>query len=298
MSTEKRVNLFLVGAAKSGTTSVAEMFKTHKDIFVPYYKEPFYFIEKYGINEYNEYIGLYENGKDNKYWVDASTGYLSEVEAARKIYQYNKDAKIIIILRNPIDFCISYWKYMRINGNESLEFSEAISEEIIEKRNSEEFYKSSEQWPRNYHYLPRAKYFEQVQYYLSIFGEKNVKIILFEELINGNEKIKEIYDFLGVDDNGEESLPKENSSGEVRPFFHFLRFSKSLKPIKKIIKRFLSTETNMKIRKKSIQLSVNDKIAPSINVERIEIARLLDKDVERLKKSLPWISFSAWKDFR
>jgi len=298
MSTEKKVNLFLVGAAKSGTTSVAEMFKTHKDIFVPYYKEPFYFIDKYGINKYDEYIGLYENGKNKKYRVDASTGYLSEVEAARRIYKYNKDAKIIIILRNPVDFCISYWKYMRINGNENLEFSEAISEDTIEKRNSEEFCSSTEHWPRSYHYLPRAKYSEQVLNYINIFGKENVKVILFEDLINGNEKIKEIYNFLGVDDNGEESLPKENSSGEVRPFFHFLRFSKSLKPIKKLVKSFLSNETKMKIRRKSIQLSVNENITPSINIERNELATILNEDVERLKKSLPWINFSAWKDFR
>lgn len=250
---EKKVNLFLVGAAKSGTTSVAEMLKQHKDVFVPYYKEPFFFIDDYGINSEKEYNQLYSSAAGYKFLVDASTGYLSDEKAPNRLFSYNPSCKILIILRNPIDFCFSYWKYMRANGLEKNDFSTAISDEIQSYRKSEEFRRSSEQWPDNYLYKERAKYYTQVKRYIDIFGRDSVKVILFEELISNQEIINEIFEFLSLDNDGIVKLPKENASGEVRGFYHFLRFSPFLRGIKSVIKKYISQERQMSIRKKMIK---------------------------------------------
>ena len=297
MSTEKKVNLFLVGAAKSGTTSLAELLKQHDDIHVPYYKEPFFFIDGNGLEKFDEYINLYKGNESKKYWVDASTGYLSDENTAEKIYKYNSDAKILIVLRNPIDFCFSYWRYMKANGKETLEFEDAISDATQEYRKSEEFKKIIGQWPKSYQYIERGMYYEQVKKYIDVFGQEQVKIIIFENMIRNESDIASIYDLLEIDSNSLTKLPKENASGEVNKVFHFLRFSKKLTFIKKILKSKVSQEKRLAIRKKMISLTTKSSKEVELKYDRGFLEEKFREDVRKLKDLLPDLDFKSWSDF-
>lgn len=296
MSTEKKVNLFLVGAAKSGTTSLAKLLSLNSEFFVPEHKEPFYFLEGWGVNLLEEYQSLYKDANKQKYLVDASTSYLYSKEAAKKIKEYNPNSKVIIILRNPIDFCFSYWKYMKANGNESSDFLESLSEETREFRKSNEFERKCEQWPGNYQYVDRALYSKQVNYYLDEFGDASVKIVLFENLINDANELEQIFEFLDVKYHGE-TLPKENSEGTRVKFFHALRFSPKLKFIKRLIKRIVSLEVRVKIRNYLRNKSFNRDKKVELNFDRVEVARKFNDDVLKLKLRLKSIDFSSWRDF-
>lgn len=298
MSTNRKVNLFLVGAAKSGTTSLAELLKKHEEICVPHYKEPFYFIEGNGLDTYEEYIDLYKLEEDKKYWVDASTGYLFEHNIAERIYNYNPDARILIVLRNPIDFCISYWRYMRVNGSENLDFNKAISDGVQDYRNTKEFANSIDDWPQSYQYIKRAKYYRQVKSYIDIFGADKVKVCIFEDLIKDENVLKSIFDFIELPDKGLLSLPKENSSGDVNKVFHFLRFSNKLKGVKRIFKKLIKNENRMKIRKKMISLSTSKSKKVDFKVNRKEMCKKFDNDVQLLKEILPNVNFDSWHDFK
>ncbi|MBU1139078.1 MAG: sulfotransferase domain-containing protein [Proteobacteria bacterium] len=215
-------NLFIVGAAKSGTTSLAKSLNKHPEIFISGSKEPAYYVEDAGFSDWSEYIALYKNAVGFKIICDASTGYLYEKHAPQRIFNNHPNSKILIVLRNPVKMAYAYWKYMHIEGNESLPFEETLSDQVVAYRKSHKFKEECKNWWASYLYLERAKYYCQVKRYVKQFGVKNVKIVIFEELIaNPREKIKEILSFLDVREDIDIDLEKDNVGGELR--FRWLR---------------------------------------------------------------------------
>ena len=88
-------DFFVVGAAKSGTTSLWHYLSQHPDIYVnsnP--KELGYFSEFYGISKYSEYLSYFDEAKDNQTIGEVCHAYLSCKNASQKIFEYNKNSKI------------------------------------------------------------------------------------------------------------------------------------------------------------------------------------------------------------
>ena len=297
----KKINLFIVGAAKSGTTSLAELFKKHPEVFVSQVKEPFFFIENYGVSDINKYHDLYKGGENKKYRLDASTGYLYDAQACRKIFDYNKEAKILIVLRNPIDFVVSYWEYMIANGNERLPLEVAIEDAEQARRETDDFKRSCEQWPANYLYVKRGLFYEQVKNFIEQFGSKNVKVSFFEDLVREQSKLIEIYNFLGLQLGSAVELPRANKSGNPIQFIHWFRFSNSLKGIKSIVKTLLPNKLNYWIRNFIIRNGTTQKEYKKYKISgstRNYLHEKFSDDVRKLKELLPELDFSVWQDFK
>jgi hypothetical protein len=213
----KKVNLFLVGAAKAGTSSLWEALKRHPDIFSTEeerFKEPAFFCEygrKMGIRNYE---ALFDSGHSHKYRCDASTAYLASPESAERIYQYNPDAKIIIVLRNPVDRAYSLYNWMVGNGYEwAGSFEHALElESVRSKKRKRTLAMPEYYW--NYMYFRSGCYSDQVDRYLSRFRD-NVLLLNFRNLTkSASATIEEICTFLGVE-NRNTSLPKKNKSMAV-----------------------------------------------------------------------------------
>lgn len=303
MSIKRFPNLFLIGAAKSGTTSLAEYFKKRNDIFMPSLKEPFYFIDDYAMSSEKEYLGLYKEWKDEKYAVDASTGYLFSEMALKRAKAKSENAKVIILLRNPIDMSFSYWKFMVANGGERKEFEHCITDDERRRRTTEEFKNECLNWPCSYLYLERACYFEQVKTAIEIFSSENVKVELFENVIsNFSGYINSLDEFLNLeqDNIGVNELPKENEAKLNSPVVDFLRNSKLLSPVKSFLRKFIDIKLRDKIRKKIYFSSVlrGKKDERKLSEEqRVFLKKYFNEDVEKLKFLLPEIDFSRWVDF-
>lgn len=92
---KKRVNLFLVGAMKSGSTTLHEYLSQHPDIFMSEEKEPGYFVpELWRDRPKDDYDRLFTNAYDKKYMGESSTHYTklpTYKGVAERIYQYNSD---------------------------------------------------------------------------------------------------------------------------------------------------------------------------------------------------------------
>ncbi|WP_036130822.1 sulfotransferase domain-containing protein [Marinobacter nitratireducens] len=284
---ENKVNLFVVGAAKSGTTSLTDLFEMTNDIFVPQMKEPFYFIdEAIGITKESEYLSLYKNSEKKSVRVDASTGYLFDLNACDSIYKYNPDSKILIVLRNPIDMAFSLWSYMKRNGVEDRSFDKAFFEDAVPAKYS------GQGWAKNYLYRERAKYYKQVSRYLNRF--ESVKVITFEEMVQSSESVlSEILNFLDVDFDGELLLPKSNEAGSVRWTFlkkirdrRYPLLRKIINPSARAYLRKLTREINTKGSKKEC-LSIE---------ERAHYISAFEADVNSLKEI--GVAVDLWKDFK
>ena len=137
-------NLFIVGAAKSGTTSLHNYLNQHPDIFMSTPKEPHYLINNEigqsrilnGVTCKNDYYDLFLDGKKSKYRGESSVMYLMypEIVIPKINNKFGKDSKVIIMLRNPIDRAYSGYQHVkRFNSNENtLDFKAAWN--ISEKR--------------------------------------------------------------------------------------------------------------------------------------------------------------------
>lgn len=196
-------NLFIVGAAKSGTTSLHNYLNQHPDIFMCTPKEPHYLINNEigqsrilnGVTCKNDYYDLFLDGKKSKYRGESSVMYLMypEIVIPKINNKFGKDSKVIIMLRNPIDRAYSGYQHVkRFNSNENtLDFKAAWN--ISEKR-----YFSNESITPASRYQELGLYFKQVKLYLEKL--ENVHIIIYDDyLSNIDKEIEKVFDFLGLE---------------------------------------------------------------------------------------------------
>lgn len=195
-------NFIIVGAAKSGTTSIYEYLVQHPQIFMPVCKEPHYFSRaphpQIAKND-SEYENLFSPAGKETAIGEASVTYIQDPDAPNRIKELLGNVKILIFLRNPVIRAYSAWWHMVQLGFEIHSFEKALE---IEKNRmqSEDFQKKSPMHHTFYFYRENGYYSVQIERYFSIFGRENVKIFIFEEMIQDLKKTCfEIFDFLNVE---------------------------------------------------------------------------------------------------
>ena len=198
----KNPNLFIVGAAKSGTTSLHNYLDQHPDIYMSRFKEPHFLINNEigcdripsGISDEKDYYNLFLNGFNAKYRGESSVMYLMypEIVIPKINNKFGNDSKIIIMLRNPVDRAYSGYQHVkRFNINEtSIDFKFAWN--ISEER----YFSKKNMTPASRH-KELGLYYKQVKLYLNKM--KNVHIIIYDDYLNDfNKEIKSVFDFLGL----------------------------------------------------------------------------------------------------
>ena len=204
----------IVGAARSGTTSLYNYLEQHPEIFMPAMKEPHYFSGiSPTIQSFDEYLSLFDGVEDETAVGEASSSYLMVPETAQKIYQAFGKIKIIILLRNPVKRAHSNWYLAQTHKKmETLSFREALmrEDERYANRDSIRF------WP-GLMYFRAGLYSEQVKEYYDVFGKENVKVIIFEEFIA--EPItycEDIFKFLEVGTTFKPEIKSFNAAHEPK----------------------------------------------------------------------------------
>jgi hypothetical protein len=281
--TKPKPNFFIVGAAKSGTTSLWMYLKQHPDIFMPptmATKEPGYFCHLYGIKNYEKYLSIFDNAKGMKAIGEASHAYLSSPESANWIKNFNPQAKIIIILRNPVERAYSLYNWMISEGYEWIfPFEKAL--EIEDKRlKDEEFKHNNPIYWYNYLYFNSGLYSKQIQRYLKVFPEKQIRIFLFEDLIKNPVNMTQgIYHFLEVDSK---FIPKNTKiyNQQKTPRFVRLQFFCKQKLPKYLNK--LRFPKRQKIQREILKINCSIGKNKNINLNtRKQLQNWYKKDIEK-----------------
>ena len=158
-----RPKFLIVGASRSGTSSLYHWLKLHPDVFMPDIKEPSFFVDGWGISDWHWYLSLFEPGRGKKAVGEASVAYLESPESVQLIWEKLPTIKIIILLRNPVERALSLYSWMVMEGHEWLStFKQALAEE--EKRfGDESFRRDNPVYFWSYMYFRNGLYYEQVK---------------------------------------------------------------------------------------------------------------------------------------
>jgi len=193
-------NFFIVGERKAGTTSLYNYLKEIPGIYMSPVKEPAYFSASNipansiyrPIRDKDEYLSLFEKVKGEKIVGEASTGYLTDVDACVLIHQVSPQARILISLRDPVDRIFSDYLMHAQAGTWTQSFHERLQMELEHPVNKSERHLQ----------INDGMFSESVKKYLDVFGPQQVKIIIFEEWIrNTKDTIEEILRFLGLNNS-------------------------------------------------------------------------------------------------
>jgi len=222
----KKPDFFIVGAGKSGTTAMYEYLKQHPEIFMPEVKEPRYFGSDlwdrfphfrlfYRPTE-QEYLSYFADAKNEKRIGEATPNYLTSKLAAREIKEFCPSARIIIMLRNPINVLYAAHSQALYDGTENIsDFTTAIHAGQEERRRLAGT--PDRPFVDKYYYRELVKFSEQVKRYFDVFGRDNVHIIIFDDFKANTLKVyKDTLRFLDVDDSFEPEFKVINPNKALR----------------------------------------------------------------------------------
>lgn len=289
-------NFLIVGAAKSGTTSLYSYLSQHPDIFMPRWKELSFFSQDpfgplHKIKKPEYYYRVFDRVNDQSAVGEASTSYLYDESAPIQIKKLLGTIKIIIVLRNPVDMAYSLYNHQVRREGETLKTFEAALEAEENRRKNSNFKIKCYGWHANYYYYHRGLYFNQANRYIDTFGEDNVLIFLFEELAGDAVRVaQKTFKFLGVDETFVPVVKVHNPAGSILniPRFWedtglFLKtisfvFSKNL--IKKIphLLRNIGSPPPAPINPATAQ-----KLAERFHKDICRLEQLIDKDLTHWK---------------
>jgi Sulfotransferase domain len=195
-------DFFIVGAPKCGTTSLASYLGGHPKIFMSPVKEPKYFFfdapELRVIDRLEAYQRLFARAKPDQLRGEASTAYLFSEAAVPAILAANPAAKIIVMVRNPLEMVVSYHN-QKVNDFEENERDFAVAWRLSRERAQGRMVGPRCRAPRYLDYQWIGRLGEQVSRLKAIVGEDQLHIIVFDDLCSDPRKTyRETYHFLGV----------------------------------------------------------------------------------------------------
>lgn len=221
LRSERKPNLFIIGAAKSGTTALYHYLAQHPQIYMSPRKEPHFLAIEDGVftsvggyknpmrtirthplpvHREEEYTALFEEATTEKIVGEASPLYLYSRGTPERIARRYPDARIIAILRNPVDRAYSqFMHHVRDTFEWTRDFEKA-------------FYGESERLKKGpfWHYRRMGYYHPQLKRYFDRLDRSRIKVFLFEDFISDiRGSMRDVFAFLDVD----KDVPVDASEG-------------------------------------------------------------------------------------
>ena len=223
-------DFFIVGAPRCGTTALYHYLRQHPQIFMPHRKEPCYFCPDLDTGTTEEaiqftreperYFSLFEGVSAAMLAGEACAVYLYSLEAPQRITAARPDARILIMLRDPVEQMYLHHSVRQAGDHEDLDFADALAMEAEADRYPAgppaHSAPRTRMLPMN-RYKWAARYTEHVARYLDHFGRDRVRVMLLEELSAEPERLyRETLEFLGVDTSFRPAFEVVNANRVVR----------------------------------------------------------------------------------
>jgi len=214
-------DFLIIGAGKSGTTSLDKYLSQHPQIFIPYNKEPNFFGYegrqesdfqnpedrqhfRNSVTSLDRYTKMFEPATEGQLKGETSNTYLYHAQAPERIKQYIPDVKLIAVLRQPAERL--YSRYLHLARENRLP-TRSLSD--VKDRNTI-------WWKRN-DLIPEGFYADNIQKYFDLFPRDQFRIFLYEDMKNQQAVVQDIYNFLGVDASfSPDTSLRYNESGMIK----------------------------------------------------------------------------------
>jgi hypothetical protein len=165
----------VIGAMRSGTTSLHQWLNAHPDVFVPRTKELHYFSFNFDRGE-DWYTAQLAPARDDQKAGESSPDYLFTPAALERLGERVPDARLVCVLRDPVDRAYSHYWQKRERGKEPLSFEDALAAEP-------QRITGSDVDRRLYSYLLRGHYIEQLRNVESLFPRSSLLVLLFDDVL-------------------------------------------------------------------------------------------------------------------
>lgn len=277
-------NLFVVGAAKAGTTSLWRYLDQHPDIFMSPVKEPHFFSSFTpglfpAVKDEDEYLRLFRDAGDAPLRGEASASYLWDRKSPGAIHGRSPDARIVISLRDPVERAYAfYWTGVKYGGNQE-PFLDAVRGELALPES---------QWHDTL-YVGYSLYADAVERYLHAFDE-NVHVLFFEELnADTRREMRRLFKLLDVDPRVADTMDLERHNPFALPRNELTRRFLTSKPLRSIGRVVVPTSRREQVESVFLSSASRPEMEP-------EARQLLEdafrEDEARLRalvgRELPW----------
>jgi len=293
-------NFLIIGAARAGTTLLYRITKQHPDVFLSEPKELRFFAKEgapdfrgpgdQGVNNgwvtnWDDYQSHFATVNGETAIGEASPFYLCSEEAPQRIKSHLPDAKLVMVLRDPVSRAHSSFMYLRRSGREPLaDFAAALEAEDERRKDN---------WEYLWHYRTLGLYSGQVERYFKLFPREQIWIGLYDDLDEDPVNFaKSVYRHIGVDDSFAPKVhSRTNASGEPRSLFLQRTLDKQ-NPIRALARKLVPQKYRKPIRVALTAQNLQRSDAPS-ETEK-ELRAFFRTDVERLEQLIDR-DLSAWK---
>tara|TARA_B100000795_G_C22754882_1_gene421062 strand:- start:287 stop:1123 length:837 start_codon:yes stop_codon:yes gene_type:complete len=273
----RKPNVFIVGAPKAGTSFLWAILKEHKDIFFTTNpeKEINYFsydeltqssyYKSYKVKSEYDYLKAFKKGQSVRYLVDGSVSYFAYASVPKKLYEFNSDAKIIIIVRDPILRAFSHYNMDKRMGYAT----EPFSEYLINKDNK---YKKF-----IHEYIENSLYYKQTNAFLEYFDESQMLVIRLEQIENDLHRLCRFLDIEAPEniDNKKIINPNKVPTNIISRTLQHNRYLATV--LKKIIPKKVVLFFHFFFYKKAERIELNDG-------DRSLLEEYLQEDYEKFNK--------------
>jgi len=293
-------NLFIVGAGKCGTTSLHEYLKLLPDVYMSPIKEPHFFSETVlslnnswknePLRDEATYFALFDGVVNEKIIGESSTTYQFDPKAPNLIYQMNPKAKIIMILRDPVERTFSNWlhlkrphftryhKFLKPSFYEQIQFTlnEKIDYNVPHLR------------------LYMGNYSQYLKKYYDVFGKEQVLVLIFEDFVKDlKTSMKNVCDFLEIK-NYSSIFNNQIHNPYIGPKGKISNYLLTNNTFKNIARKFF---VNVKQKNRVKKLLTTTKKPTMTSKEREFLKNYFFDDVRELElllnKKLPWKNFTS-----
>ena len=227
MSTrDLRPDALIIGAPKAGTTALHAALARHPQVFASRPKEPKYYLcgdapppayrgpgDAHSQQEWvwrrSDYQRLFAAAPADSVRIESTPFYLYSTDARRRIADDLPDAKLIAVIRDPIDRAYSNWMHLWMDGLEPRSnIVEAVKHEQKRIDNG---------WAPFWHYQGLGMYGRQVQDLFDHFPREQVLLLRYKSLVDEPDKVlNRVFGFLGVETQEIDQIPSDNSRVFVR----------------------------------------------------------------------------------
>lgn len=249
-------NYLVIGAAKAGTTSLRSYLEQHPEVFVTARGEPSFFAHEGetlafsgpGDDDWNGafvtdidvYRSLFAGAEGCRAVGEISPRYLYFEGAPERIARHVPEARLIAILRHPVDRAYSHYLMNRSRGCEpAATLPEAIAREAE---------RQAEGWGWDWRYVGAGLYHRQLERYHARFPRERIKVLLYEDLKDQEAFFADLFAFLGVDPGFRPDTSVRHRKASLPKSYALQHLVKQPGPAKAALKRLVPPDTRARAK--------------------------------------------------